>query len=282
MSPLRSLTTRLPRRLFAAARAAVGVVLVAAMLAPGQAAAAGPSIGTARTGDGSSAVAAGGSVAVVSAGARSRKVVALTFDDGWGPAATAAIVAILEREHVPATFFPYARAVRQHPALWRSIARAGFPIGNHTDTHPNLTRLSLAGQARQVLAARRSIESIIGMPTIDALRPPYGAWNSGTRVAAARAGYTRLVLWDVDTRDWSGITPATIVARATRGRSGSIILMHAGPPATPRALPAIIASYRSRGFSFTTVADLLAGRAPAPPPAPTPMVTTGGRHALAL
>ncbi len=137
-----------------AVRAAAAAILIGAMLAPGQAAAAGPSAGTARPGGGSAAVDGGGSVAVVSAGARARRVVALTFDDGWGPTATAEIVAILEREHVPATFFPYARAVRLHPALWRSISRAGFPIGNHTDTHPNLVRLGFAAQVRQVLAAR--------------------------------------------------------------------------------------------------------------------------------
>ncbi len=58
--------------------------------------------------------------------------------------------------------------------------------------------------------------------------------------------------------------------------------MHAGPPATPRALPGIIAFYRAHGYSFATIPDLLAGRTPAAVQTPAPAATTGGRHPLAL
>ena len=70
-------------------------------------------------------------------------------------------------------------------------------------------------------------------------------------------GYPTLVMWDVDTRDWSGISASRIVARAVRGTRGSIILMHAGPRNTTRALGAIIRNYRARGYAFVTVPELL-------------------------
>ena len=70
------------------------------------------------------------------------------------------------------------------------------------------------------------------------------------------AAMSRLLV-DVDTRDWSGIGPAAIAVAAEAGTNGSILLMHAGPANTPRALPAIIAWYRARGFRFVTVPELM-------------------------
>jgi peptidoglycan/xylan/chitin deacetylase (PgdA/CDA1 family) len=89
------------------------------------------------------------------------------------------------------------------------------------------------------------------------MRPPYGAYSTATRHAALLAGYSALALWDVDTRDWSGISASAIVARAIVGTHGSIVLMHAGPANTPAALRRIIANYRSRGYRFVTVPALL-------------------------
>ena len=190
-------------------------------------------------------------------GSRTQKVVALTFDDGYSPAETRAIFTILKAEHVTATFFPYARATLEAPSLWRQIAAAGYPIGNHTYSHKNLTHLSTAAVVSELTRARATVARITGRAQPPVMRPPYGAYTTATRHAAALAGYSTLALWDVDTRDWSGISASTIVSRAIAGTRGSIVLMHAGPANTPRALRAIIASYRRRGYAFVTVPELL-------------------------
>ena len=218
-------------------------------------------------------------VPVFAHGSRAQHVIALTFDDGYSPSATAQILAILTSEHVAATFFPYAAAVQRAPSLWRSVAAAGYPIANHTATHPDLTRLSARRVRDQLDEARTTIERITGVPMVDVFRPPYGAWNASVLRDAAAAGCLAAVLWDVDTRDWTGIPASTIAARAEAGTNGSIVLMHAGPAQTPRALPAIIEWYRSHGYAFVTVPELLgaqlAGLGPTgspglPSPTPTP------------
>ena len=91
------------------------------------------------------------------------------------------------------------------------------------------------------------------------MRPPGGAFNARTSRAIARAGYPIIVMWDVDTFDWKDLSVAAITARAIRGTNGSIVLMYSGPARTPKALPAIIASYKARGFTFVTIPPLLAG-----------------------
>jgi peptidoglycan/xylan/chitin deacetylase (PgdA/CDA1 family) len=195
---------------------------------------------------------------VVYHGDRHRKVVALTFDDGYSPTALRQILAILKRDKVGATFFPYGWAVHQDPAGWHMVVAAGYPIGNHTLSHPLLTRLTYAQVITEMIRGRRTIDLYSGGRSADYMRPPGGALNAATARAILKAGYPTIVMWDVDTLDWQRPSVATIVARAIRGTNGSIVLMHSGPRNTPRALPAIIASYRARGFTLVTISELLA------------------------
>lgn len=200
-----------------------------------------------------------GDIIVVYHGPRVHKLVALTFDDGWSASQTAQILAILERKHVRATFFPYAQAVADHPGLWRRIALAGYPIGNHSTSHRELTPLSRSEIRHEICGARRMLHDLIREHLVHQFRPPYGSWDSRILDIAADCGYSKLVLWDVDPRDWSGVSASEIVRRASVGTRGSIILLHAGPPNTVEALPHIIHAYRERGYRFVGIPRLLRG-----------------------
>ena len=199
--------------------------------------------------------------ATVHHGTRTAKVVALTFDDGWSPARVRQILAILVRNRVAATFFPYARAMRSSPSTWRALVAAGYPVGNHTVSHPRLTKLSNAAIRHQICGFRAVADPILGVRSIDWFRPPYGRWNGRVATIARSCGYRHVLLWDVDTRDWGRSSPWTIAARALSGRDGSIVLLHAGPANTPYALQRIIDGYRARGFEFVTIPQMFATRA---------------------
>ena len=203
---------------------------------------------------------------MVSHGSRTAKVVALTFDDGWDAQNTAKILAILEASRVNATFFPIGRAIEREPAVWRAVVAAGFPIGDHTYDHHHLKGrcydVQLAEIQRQADASRR----VVGERPMLLLRPPYGEYDRTTRIAAGAAGDADVVLWDIDTKDWTGASTRAIVARATRGTNGSIVLMHTFVANTALALPRIIATYQARGYQFVTVGQLLGIRGPVPFP----------------
>jgi peptidoglycan-N-acetylglucosamine deacetylase len=197
------------------------------------------------------------SATAVRHGDRTTKVVALTFDDGWSPARTAEIVRILDRHGATATFFPYADAVKRAPDLWRSIAKR-YPIGNHTKTHPNLRKLTGPAIFSEINQGRQIIERVTGRTMVPLFRPPYGAWDSRVATQAYRAGFRYLVLWDVDSGDTSkNRTVERVRTRGSAGQAGSIVLLHAGPAVTPPALVDIIRSYKSRGFRFVTVCEIL-------------------------
>ena len=188
-----------------------------------------------------------------------QKIVALTFDDGWSPAAGHLIVDTLLREHVTATFFVNARYVHWDPGLWRTIATSGFVVGNHTYDHRDLATMSATAIAADLRRDADVFQELTGQAMAPIFRPPYGSHDRRVDAAVRAAGYSIEILWDVVAGDTSASrSDAALIAAATRGRPGSIVLMHMGPSATPRILAAVIASYRARGFRFVTIPQLLA------------------------
>jgi peptidoglycan/xylan/chitin deacetylase (PgdA/CDA1 family) len=195
---------------------------------------------------------------VVSNGDRTRPVIALTFDDGINPANCRRLLAILVEQHVPATFFPLSDAMRLDPAFWKLVAAAGYPVGNHTLTHPEMPTLTLLQQEAEIRNGRILAESILGRTELRVFRPPYGAYNENTLLAAAATGFPTVLLWDTSDRSTAPTwTISQLLAAAELGKDGSVLLMHCGPNVTPYLLPQVIDFYRSHGFTFVTVPQLL-------------------------
>jgi cellulose synthase/poly-beta-1,6-N-acetylglucosamine synthase-like glycosyltransferase/peptidoglycan/xylan/chitin deacetylase (PgdA/CDA1 family) len=187
--------------------------------------------------------------------------VALTFDDGPDPTWTPKILAILRREHVPATFFVVGAHAAASPSIVRAELAAGDEVGSHTYTHANLAsagrRLPL-----ELTLTQNALAGAAGIRT-RLLRPPYSSvpdaltradWLAYGR--AARFGYL-IVLTTTDTKDWARPGVPDIVANAMpRGHHGAVIMLHdagGNRRQTVRALPLIIDRLRTRGYRFVTV-----------------------------
>jgi peptidoglycan/xylan/chitin deacetylase (PgdA/CDA1 family) len=189
-----------------------------------------------------------------------RREVAIGFDDGpW--ADTGAFVRMLERNHARATFFVIGRQLGwgYRATLLREL-KDGDAIGDHTFSHPDLTR---GGDVHgQLLETIRAIRSRSGY-TPCVFRPPYGAYN-GAVVRGARALGLATVLWNVDPADYSQPGARAIERRVmAQVQPGSILISHdgGGPRAqTLAAYPAIIAALRARGYRIVTIPELLGFR----------------------
>lgn len=191
------------------------------------------------------------------AGAQHREI-ALTFDDGPGPY-TPEVLSILQREKVPATFFEVGILERYFYASTAEIVAHGDTIGDHTELHAPMSRLSAQLQRGELLDDASAIGRH-GAPFPRLFRPPYGLWNSTTLKLLHR--YRMLmVLWTVDTNDYQRPGVNAIVNAAVHGaRPGAIILLHdAGGDRsqTVAALPRIIAALRRRHYRLVTVPRLL-------------------------
>ena len=186
------------------------------------------------------------------------RTIALTFDDGPGPY-TPQVLSILERHGVPATFFEVGVLERYFYGSTSAIVADGDAIGDHTEGHAAMSRLSRAGQSRQLLADAAAIERR-GARFPRLFRPPYGMWNR-TTLGLLHRYRMLMVLWTVDTGDYRRPGVKAIVRAALAGaRPGAIILLHdagGNRAQTVKALPRIIAGLRHRGYRLVTVPRLL-------------------------
>lgn len=194
--------------------------------------------------------------------------VVLTFDDGPDPEFTPRILDILKREKVPAAFFVVGSMGEKNIPLLKRIYDEGYEIGNHTFFHPDISTVSIERVNLELNATRKLIESVTGRSTI-LFRPPFNAdAEPQTRaevipVAESRRQSYITIGESIDPWDWQpGVTADSIVARAIKQKdNGSMILLHdAGGDTreeTVKALPEIIHYYKSHGYQFTTIADIL-------------------------
>lgn len=208
---------------------------------------------------------------------------ALTFDMGGRLDPAIDILDFLIANQVCATLFPTGAmsetAVGQEVL---AIVRANpelFELGNHTMHHCNLRDGGLGSPSEAPCAttgppsaafisaeltdAAAIVGTASGQPTVPYWRPPYGAYNETVLAAAADIGYTKTIMWSIDTIDWrpiadGGPTAAQIASGVvTSATSGSIVLMHLGGYETLAALRIMVPALRERGLVLTSVSDLL-------------------------
>jgi peptidoglycan/xylan/chitin deacetylase (PgdA/CDA1 family) len=194
------------------------------------------------------------------------KLVALTFDDGPWPETTPAILEMLRRYDVRATFFWVGLHLQQYPDIARQIVAEGHAVGNHTMNH----RLAIADPqtaSKEVDGMADLIYEITGAKT-ELFRPPGGLLNTGYTDYARQQDYA-VTMWNVDAQDYYGSTPIVIDNVLRDVQPGSIVLLHDGGgdrSATVRALPQIIMALRRQGYRFVTLPELLESATPAVPP----------------
>jgi peptidoglycan/xylan/chitin deacetylase (PgdA/CDA1 family) len=186
--------------------------------------------------------------------------VAIGFDDGPWPD-TPAFVTMLEQNRAQATFFMIGRQVNTayRSMLLREL-RDGDVLGDHTFSHPDLTR---SDEVRtQLLSTIGAIRAVSGY-TPCVFRPPYGDYDSSVLSTARSLGLST-VLWNVDPADYTQPGTAAIEQRVlAQVRPGSIIISHdgGGPRGqTLAAYPGIIRQLRARGYRIVTVLQLLGYR----------------------
>ena len=224
-------------------------------------------------------------------GVSNTKKIALTFDDGPDITYTPAILDILERYHVPGTFFIVGVNASQNPSIVDRIYQDGSDIGNHTFTHPNISVITPSQLDVELDSSQRLLESILGRNTL-LFRPPYAEdiepstpEQIAPLLTTSQLGYYTVSM-HIDPNDWDqpGTTAATIAQRVIDGATnddGNIVLLHDGGgnrTQTALALPGIIETLQAQGYQLVTVSQLMG----VPRDAVLPTVSGTDRSALFL
>ena len=187
---------------------------------------------------------------------KNQKVVALTFDDGPNPATTNQALDTLSKYGIKATFFVLGKNVSGNEEILKRMKADGHVIGNHSWSHPVLSKLSLDEAKKQITDTEDAITKVLGSSS-KLMRPPYGAITDDIRNSLDLS----FIMWNVDSLDWKSKNEAAILTEIQRQvRNGSIILMHDIHAETVNALPKIIDYLKEQGYHFVTVPEMLNSR----------------------
>ena len=191
------------------------------------------------------------------------RIVALTYDDGPNPPHTEAILEILAREQVPATWFVMGAHVEAHPDSARAILAGGHELANHTWSHPFLPALSIQ-QVRQEFERTDAILEEIGATGPYRVRAPWTARGLQAAWWLAETGREHVGV-SASGWDWEPSTGREVADRVLRDVApGTIVLLHDGghdrPDAdrswTVEATALLIPALRAQGYRFVRIGDL--------------------------
>lgn len=180
-----------------------------------------------------------------------KKLVALTFDDGPNYN-TNKILDVLNKYHVPATFFVLGSKIKGNEYILNKMKDSGMEIGNHTYNHLLLTKYKEDKIKKEITDTNNLIFEVTGKePKL--FRPSYGSFNKKIKNISEMP----IIIWDIDTLDWKYHNSKKITSRVVnKVKDGDIVLMHDIYSATANALDNIIPMLANNGYSFVTVSDL--------------------------
>lgn len=184
--------------------------------------------------------------------AKEAKLVALTFDDGPKAGTTDVLLEGLKERGVKATFFLIGMQIKDNKDIVAQMYADGHQIGNHTFEHVNLADYSEDGQQCQLLLCSETLSWVIGKNP-DFVRPPYGEISDGLKSEVD----TPIILWSVDTKDWTGKKRNEISDYIMKHvRPGDIILMHDIYKESVAGALMAVDALKAQGYEFVTVGEM--------------------------
>lgn len=182
-----------------------------------------------------------------------QKRIALTFEDGPHPVYTKLILDTLKTKNIKASFFVLGNRATEYQDILKRIQDEGHLIGNHSWSHPQLTRLTTEGIANQINKTQDVITRITGY-TPYLYRPPYGIYNEGVITQAGMPA----ILWSVDPMDLKFHDASYITNYVVdHAFDGAIVLLRDTNANTVQALSALLDALESAGYECVTVSELL-------------------------
>lgn len=188
---------------------------------------------------------------------RNDKCIALTIDAAWDDDKTPFILQTLDRYGIKATFFLCGFWAKAYPEQVKAIHASGHSIGNHSMTHPHMTKLSEQETRKEIADLDDLLESITGERT-KLFRAPYGEYDDRV-ISSVRASGHEPIQWDIDTIDWKPERSSQTILNTVlpKLKDGSIILCHNNGYKIEEYLPTLIETAQANGFRFVTVDELL-------------------------
>ena len=188
------------------------------------------------------------------------KVIYLTFDAGYENGNTAPILDALKKHNAPATFFVVGTFVKENPDLVRRMNEEGHIVGNHTYSHPDMSKIadkeSFQNELKQV---EDLYEQTVGSPMTHFYRPPQGKYSTSNLAMAKELGY-KTFFWSLAYVDWYQDNQPTKEAAfdklLKRIHPGAIVLLHSTSSTNAQILDELLTKWEELGYEFHALDEL--------------------------
>lgn len=190
----------------------------------------------------------------------SQRVVAITFDDGPNSVYTPQVLEIFSKAKGKATFFMIGEQMRNHPEIVKQVLDQGHEIGNHTFTHPKLSKLSIKDSLEEIEQTEKLIEEMTGRKPI-VFRPPFLDYNQDTLSILQQKGYAMIGALNLEAQDWVEPGVEHILEKSRDVvKNGGILIFHDGygdRTQTIEAVRILVSELTSQDYQLVTVSELL-------------------------
>ena len=188
------------------------------------------------------------------------KIIYLTFDAGYEDGNTPIILDALKKHHVPAAFFVVGTFISENPDLIQRMAEEGHIVGNHTYSHPDMSKISTKEDFRKELGQVEDIyQEITGSPMVKYYRPPQGKYSETNLAMAKELGY-KTFFWSLAYVDWYQDKQPTkeeaFDKLLSRIHPGAIVLLHSTSSTNAQILDELLTKWEEMGYSFRSLNDL--------------------------
>ena len=189
------------------------------------------------------------------------KILYLTFDCGYENGATPAILDALKKHQVPAAFFVVGNFVRDNPDLIQRMTKEGHTVGNHTFSHPDMSKISSLESFQKELSAVEALyQKITGTDMIKYYRPPQGIYSTENLKMAQSLGY-HTFFWSLAYVDWQQDAQPTheeaFDKLLSRVHPGAIVLLHNTSRTNGEIMDELLSKWEEMGYTFGSLSDLI-------------------------
>lgn len=188
-----------------------------------------------------------------------KNTVYLTFDAGYENGYTENILDVLKKHKVPAAFFLVGNYMDTSPELVKRMAEEGHVVGNHTMTHPDMSKISdKESFKRELSGIEEKYKEITGKEMLKIYRPPQGKFNIDNLKMAKEMGY-KTFFWSLAYVDWiEDNQPSEEFAFSKlipRMHNGAIVLLHSTSKTNSEILDELLTKWKEMGYTFGSLAD---------------------------
>ncbi len=180
----------------------------------------------------------------------------ISFDAAWGADKTTEIMDICDSYNIKATFFLVGFWIEKYPEKVKEIHNRGFEIGIHSNTHPDMTKLSKNQIVEELSTNIKLVEDLTNeKPKL--FRPPYGYYNN-TLIEVCDSLGLSCIEWSVDSLDWKGLSASALAGRvSSKAKAGDIVLFHNNSDNIIAGLKMVLEGFKMKDLQVVPIGELI-------------------------